>query len=144
AVEQCVAVDEVQGRPRLGHGRQTYKNPARRFRAGRREWRGVRYKRTTFAACSPLSPVFTSNCTACPSASVLNPSIWIAEKCTKTSSPPSCSMKPYPLASLNHFTFPLAIRAASCCETILRQSDAGKSLTCAALYRWGQFLCQEN
>src|SRR6266852_1218439 len=31
----------------------------------------------------------------------------IAEKCTNTSSPPSCSMKPYPLASLNHFTFPL-------------------------------------
>src|SRR5437660_5488400 len=31
----------------------------------------------------------------------------MAEKCTNTSSPPSCSMKPYPLASLNHFTFPL-------------------------------------
>ena len=27
---------------------------------------------------------------------------------------PSCSMKPYPLASLNHFTFPLAI--ASCLQ----------------------------
>src|SRR5260370_25098258 len=38
----------------------------------------------------------------------------MAEKGTKTSSPPSCSMKPYPFASLNHFTFPLAIRAASC------------------------------
>src|SRR3954468_6476437 len=37
----------------------------------------------------------------------------MAEKCTNTSSPLSCSMKPYPLASLNHFTFPLAIRDAS-------------------------------
>src|SRR5437667_3649083 len=54
-----------------------------------------------------MSPSSTSNSPTCPSASVLKPSIWMAEKCTNTSSPPSCSMKPYPLASLNHFTFPL-------------------------------------
>src|SRR5918996_1999533 len=68
-----------------------------------------RQTRTTFAACSPFSPVRISNSTSCPSDRVLNPSIAIAEKCTNTSSPLSCSMKPYPLASLNHLTFPLAI-----------------------------------
>src|ERR1044071_3030099 len=68
-----------------------------------------RYTRITLAACSPLSPVLTSNSTAWPSASVLNPSICIAEKWTNTSSPPSCSMNPYPFASLNHFTFPRAM-----------------------------------
>src|SRR6266513_3803073 len=93
---------------------QTYKNPARWFSGGATRMAWGRYTRTTFMACSPLSPVFTSNSTTCPSASVLKPSIWMAEKCTNTSSPPSCSMKPYPLASLNHFTFPLAIRSASC------------------------------
>src|SRR5687768_6945523 len=67
----------------------------------------------TLAACKPLSVCFTSNSTSSPSASVLKPSIVIAEKCTKTSSPSGCSMNPYPLASLNHFTLPLAIGAAS-------------------------------
>src|SRR5215831_13512622 len=32
----------------------------------------------------------------------------MAEKCTKTSSPPSWEMKPNPFASLNHFTVPVA------------------------------------
>src|SRR6266480_6966580 len=86
---------------------QTYKNPARWFSGGATRMAWGRYTRTTFVAWSPLSPCFTSNSTTCPSASVLKPSIWIDEKCTNTSSPPSCSMKPYPLASLNHFTFPL-------------------------------------
>src|SRR6266699_3633543 len=51
----------------------------------------------------------------------------MAEKCTNTSSPPSCSMKPYPLASLNHFTFPLAIRSASCKVTRRAQYAARRS-----------------
>src|SRR5436190_1231605 len=114
-VDQGVAVDEIEGRLRLGHGGTNIQKPRPAVLAGgatRMAW--GRYTRTTFMACSPLSPVFTSNSTACPSASVLKPSIWIAEKCTNTSSPASCSMKPYPLASLNHFTFPLDIRSASC------------------------------
>jgi hypothetical protein len=49
-----------------------------------------------------------SNSTASPSANDLKPSPEIAEKWTKTSSPPSCSIKPNPLASLNHFTVPSA------------------------------------
>src|SRR6266542_6224466 len=97
-----------------GGGAPGMQHPARRVRAGQTEGRAESgYTRITFAACRPLSPAFTSNWTVWPSASVLKPSIWIAEKCTNTSSPPSCSMKPYPFASLNHFTFPLAIRSAS-------------------------------
>src|SRR5579862_4199877 len=49
---------------------------------------------TTFAADRPFSPALTSNSTGCPSARVLNPSMLMDEKWTKTSSPPSCSMKP--------------------------------------------------
>src|ERR1022692_630162 len=33
----------------------------------------------------------------------------MAEKCTKTSSPFSRWMKPYPLAALNHFTVPFSL-----------------------------------
>src|SRR5439155_24890221 len=56
----------------------------------------------------------------------------MAEKCTNTSSPPSCSMKPYPLASLNHFTFPLAIRAASCeLRLLLQHFQLPSRVTCA-------------
>ena len=65
---------------------------------------------TTFTARSfPLSlgSGSVSNVTFCPSFNVRNPSVWIAEKCTNTSSPPSSlAMKPYPLPSLNHFTVP--------------------------------------
>lgn len=65
---------------------------------------------TTLVACGPLAPSSTSNVTFWPSLSVLNPSDCIAEKCTKTSAPPSsCARKPKPLASLNHFTVPVAI-----------------------------------
>src|SRR5439155_6744976 len=56
----------------------------------------------------PFGPRVTSNSTVSPSARVLNPSPWMAEKCTNTSSPPSWEMKPKPFASLNHFTVPRA------------------------------------
>ena len=47
-------------------------------------------------------------------AQVRKPSIWIAEKCAKTSSPPpSGSMKPNPFASLNHLTMPVAMLDSS-------------------------------
>lgn len=48
----------------------------------------------TFAACGPFSPVTTSNSTLSPSCRLLNPFIWIAEKWTNTSGPPSRPMKP--------------------------------------------------
>ena len=63
---------------------------------------------TTFAAWRPLGPWVMSNSTRSPSDKDLKPSAWIAEKWTKTSSPPSCSIKPNPLASLNHLTLPSA------------------------------------
>src|SRR5215831_19913990 len=63
----------------------------------------------TLAACRPLGPRVTSNSTLSPSASDLKPEPWIALKCTNTSSPPSCVMNPNPLASLNHFTLPMAM-----------------------------------
>ena len=66
------------------------------------------YRFITFAAWSPFGPSTMSNSTSSPSVKDLKPSAWIAEKCTNTSSPPSCSMKPKPLASLNHFTRPSA------------------------------------
>src|SRR5215510_14289901 len=61
-------------------------------------------------ACLPFGPVVTSNETFWPSLSVLKPGMLIAEKCANRSSPPpSGVMKPKPLASLNHFTVPVAI-----------------------------------
>src|SRR5262249_17725348 len=89
------------------------------------------------AACSPLSPVLTSNSTAWPSASVLKPSICIAEKWTNTSSPPSCSMKPYPFASLNHFTFPraMAIRPPAKSRHEHRLAPSPEAIGRAALKR---------
>src|SRR5919205_228527 len=63
-----------------------------------------------FEACLPLGPCVTSKETFWPSLSVLNPPIWIAEKCANRSSLPSSGViKPYPFASLNHFTVPVAI-----------------------------------
>src|SRR5689334_78912 len=63
-----------------------------------------------FDACLPLGPVVTSNDTFWPSLSVLKPGMLIAEKCANRSSPPpSGVMNPKPLASLNHFTVPVAI-----------------------------------
>src|SRR6185503_17734392 len=58
----------------------------------------------------PLLPAVISKLTFCPSFSVLNPGMLIAEKCAKRSSPPpSGVMNPKPFASLNHFTVPVAI-----------------------------------
>src|SRR6202167_2205363 len=65
--------------------------------------------RTTLAALSPLGPCWHSNSTASPSFRVLYPFSWIAEKCTKTSSPVERWINPYPLAPLNHFTVPFSL-----------------------------------
>src|SRR5450432_2989771 len=63
-----------------------------------------------FDACLPFGPVVTSNETFWPSFSDLKPGMLIAEKCAKRSSPPpSGVIKPKPLASLNHFTVPVAM-----------------------------------
>src|SRR4029079_7810559 len=59
-----------------------------------RPWRRLRQTRTTLAACRPFSPVRISNSTSCPSSSFSQLAMLMAEKCTKTSSPLSCSMKP--------------------------------------------------
>jgi len=64
------------------------------------------YSLRTFSAAGPLGPLTTSKLTRSPSESDLKPSPWIAEWCTNTSSPPSCSIKPNPFESLNHLTFP--------------------------------------
>src|SRR4030095_6787344 len=60
----------------------------------------------TLAAWRPFGPLVTSNSTLSPSAKLLKPWAWTALKCTNTSSPFSCEMKPNPFASLNHFTLP--------------------------------------
>src|SRR5438045_1164947 len=66
--------------------------------------------RETLRASGPFSPSAGSNSTRAPSARVLKPSLVIALKWTKTSLPPSSGvMKPYPFASLNHLTVPVAI-----------------------------------
>ena len=69
-----------------------------------------------FCASWPLGPSVTSKLTREPCLRVLNPSMAIAEKCANTSAPPpSGSMNPKPLASLNHLTVPVAMfRAPSC------------------------------
>src|SRR5512145_555402 len=62
-------------------------------------------------ACLPFGPWVTSKLTFWPSFRVLKPCIWIAEKCANRSSPPSSGvMNPYPFASLNHLTVPVAIQ----------------------------------
>ncbi len=48
----------------------------------------------TRVACSPFGPWTASYSTSCPSSRDLNPSSSIAEKCTKISASPGCSMKP--------------------------------------------------
>ena len=64
------------------------------------------------SACLPFSPSFRSNVTRWPCFNVLKPSILIAEKWAKRSSPPSSGViNPYPLASLNHFTVPVEVAA---------------------------------
>jgi len=54
-------------------------------------------------------PFSSTKLTRSPSLRDLNPLPSIAEKCTNTSLPPSLSMNPKPLLSLNHFTLPSAI-----------------------------------
>src|SRR5581483_1255849 len=66
---------------------------------------------TTLLAWGPFDPSTASNCTCAPSASALKPSPTIAEWWTNTSLPPWAGvMNPYPFASLNHFTVPVAIQ----------------------------------
>src|SRR5581483_8923518 len=66
---------------------------------------------TTLFASGPFVPSTASNCTCAPSASDLKPSPAIDEWWTNTSFPPSAGvMNPYPFASLNHFTVPVAIQ----------------------------------
>src|SRR5512135_501365 len=63
-----------------------------------------------FEACLPLGPWTTSKDTFWPSFRVLKPDILIAEKCANRSSLPSSGvMNPYPFASLNHLTVPVAM-----------------------------------
>src|SRR5262249_8159049 len=71
----------------------------------------------TFSACQPLGPLVTSNSTVWPSCRLRKPPAWIAEKCTKTSSPVCRLMKPKPLASLNHFTVPCSAMLVRCSFT---------------------------
>src|SRR5579885_2522286 len=69
---------------------------------------------TTLFASGPFAPSTASNCTCAPSASDLKPSPAIEEWWTNTSLPPSAGvMNPYPFASLNHFTVPVAIQNTS-------------------------------
>src|SRR5690554_6997966 len=51
----------------------------------------------------------------------------MAEKCTKTSLPPSaCSMKPKPFSLLNHFTVPVAMLYCLSAKTLFSQRIAGR------------------
>lgn len=62
----------------------------------------------TFWASSPFFPGTASNSTCWPSSRLLYPSPWMAEKCTKTSSPCSREMNPNPFSALKNFTVPCA------------------------------------
>merc|ERR1719240_1328254 len=66
---------------------------------------------TLIARAFPFSALSsTSYITSSPSASVVNPSAWIAEWWTKISSPPSSGlMNPNPLRTKNIVTFPVGI-----------------------------------
>src|SRR5208282_4168211 len=90
----------------------------------------------TLAACRPFGPLVTSNVTSSPSARDLKPSPLMAEKCTNTSSPFSCSRKPNPLLSLNHFTLPFAICLLSPDTSFLISSGTihGLQVTLTALH----------
>src|SRR5450432_920027 len=86
-------------------------------------------------ACLPLGPVVTSNETFWPSLSDLNPGILIAEKwANRSSPPPSGVIKPKPLASLNHFTVPVAIFSNS-----LKQKIIGSNPDDVSISRTGKY-----
>ena len=85
-----------------------------------------------FDACLPLGPCTTSKLTFWPSLRVLNPFIWIAEKCANRSSPPSSGvMNPKPFASLNHLTVPVAIPTSP----VTQSHEPSKSPTTAECSR---------
>jgi hypothetical protein len=65
--------------------------------------RVLRYIGRTFFAWKPFGPFVTSNSTVWPSCRLRKPPAWMAEKCTKTSSPDWRLIKPKPLASLKPF-----------------------------------------
>ena len=68
----------------------------------------------TFFASGPFAPSAPSKSTFAPSASVLKPSPPIALWWTKTSLPPASGViNPYPFASLNHLTIPVAMKNTS-------------------------------
>jgi hypothetical protein len=74
----------------------------------RRGRKGRAQSLTTFSAAGPFWPWAISNSTRSPSFRLLKPSPWMALWWTKQSLDPSSGvMKPYPLASLNHFTVPV-------------------------------------
>ena len=82
----------------------------------RRFLRFTQRGRTLTALSLPafLGSFSTSNSTFWPSSRVLKPSTRMAEKWTKTSSPPSSqARKPKPFVALNHLTVPVFIRHIS-------------------------------
>src|SRR5207253_8381367 len=94
-----------------------------------------RYTAWMLEACFPLGPVVTSNETFWPSFSDLNPGMLIAEKCAnKSSPPPSDVMKPKPLASLNHFTVPVAMFSNSLKQKIIGSNPADVSISRTGKY----------
>jgi hypothetical protein len=69
-------------------------------------WKAAGYCGTawTFLACGPFWPCATSNSTLAPSFSVLAPTPAMPERWTKSSSPLSRVMNPYPFESSYHLT----------------------------------------
>ncbi len=85
------------------------KAPRKSARLFANQCKCILYILRTFDDWGPFWPSVTSKLTLSPSARDLKPSPWTSEKCTNTSGPLSCSIKPKPFASLNHFTVPSAI-----------------------------------
>src|SRR3979409_2155353 len=86
--------------------------------------------RVTFFASGPFAPSAPSNSTFAPSASDLKPSPAIALWWTNRSLPPASGvMKPYPFASLNHLTVPVAIYVTPPLPYPERAEEAQKGAT---------------
>src|SRR6185312_1526472 len=70
-----------------GLQRSEQKNEGGRQAASRSKISDRDYSARTFSACQPFLPLVTVNSTAWPSSRLRYPLLWMAEKCTKTSSP---------------------------------------------------------
>ena len=84
----------------------------------------------TFVACDLPSTSARVKLTFCPVMSLRKPSLWICDWCTKSSSPPSASMNPKPLAAKKRLTTASSGICAVCLRAMTMCGDDDRGVTC--------------